>query len=394
MSSSVSKRHDTDRLIPDRIRLARMRRGLSKVMLASGLGLTSRTIANYEREGAPATAAPRLGEVLGFPADYFRRPVVTVLTAPQVNFRAGRRTTATQRAAALASGTHAVELSQWVTGRFRLPSVDVPDLTGEGPLMAAQLLRQAWGLGVTPLPNLVQLSESRGIRVFGLPPLAAAVDAFSAWHDEAPYIFLARRRTPEDTRFDLAHELGHLVLHSRRGAEPTEAPDTARQEREADEFASELLFPRKAVFECVPHNPPVDRLLQVKRHFGVSALAAAHSTHKAGRMSDWCYRQTMTELGRRGFRTGEPGGMSSYEHSRVFAAVFSPGNQQKNTVPALAGQLCLPPEDVHALTLESSLFLAAANALRPVRGTDPVATVPAADRAPSRRRGHLRVVSR
>jgi Zn-dependent peptidase ImmA (M78 family) len=71
-----------------------------------------------------------------------------------------------------------------------------------------------WGLGTGPRPNLLQLCESRGIRVFALAPFADAVEAYSIWRNDIPYVFLARRKAPERLRFDLAHELGHLVLHS------------------------------------------------------------------------------------------------------------------------------------------------------------------------------------
>jgi Zn-dependent peptidase ImmA (M78 family) len=68
---------------------------------------------------------------------------------------------------------------------------------------------------------------------------ADAVDAYSIWYDQVPYVFLTRRKTSERIRFDLAHELGHLVLH---GDVPAE---TTAEERAADAFASEFLIPRE-----------------------------------------------------------------------------------------------------------------------------------------------------
>lgn len=113
--------------------------------------------------------------------------------------------------------------------------------SGEDPRLAAALLREEWNLGSGPLPNLVHLCESRGIAFLGLPQLAESVDAYSFWLDRNPFIFLARQKTPERSRFDVAHELGHLVLHRHNDDE-----SSAFQEREADTFASEFLIPRAA----------------------------------------------------------------------------------------------------------------------------------------------------
>lgn len=60
-----------------------------------------------------------------------------------------------------------------------LPSVDVSDVQDEDPSVAAALVRELWGLGTKPLPNLLQLYESKGISVFRLADAAASVDAYS-----------------------------------------------------------------------------------------------------------------------------------------------------------------------------------------------------------------------
>lgn len=60
---------------------------------------------------------------------------------------------------------------------------------------------------------MVHLCESRGIPVYGLTNIAKEMDAFSARDGPQPFIFTSRKKTPERKRFDIAHELGHLVLH-------------------------------------------------------------------------------------------------------------------------------------------------------------------------------------
>nr|WP_083894192.1 XRE family transcriptional regulator [Nocardia tenerifensis] len=326
-----------------------MRRGMTKIELAHQLSVTPRTITKYESGQAPTRAAHKLGEALDFPAAYFGRGGAPVLDASEVRFRAARRASARERDAAVAAGVSGVEIDQWISARFTLPSIDLPSFAGDTAVVAARLLRAVWGLGTKPLPNLVQLCESRGVRVYSLPPFADAVDAYSIWRGDVPYVFLARRKTPERIRFDLAHEIGHLVLH---GGESCETPSL---EREADAFASEFLMPAASMIEYLPPNPLVQDVLTARGQFKVSAMALAFAAHKAGRLSDWAYRQMCIELSARGFRNTEPGGMSNYEMSRVFPQVLSRSKSAKVNARLIATELNLPLSDVHALTFGTEL---------------------------------------
>ncbi|MFW0797010.1 XRE family transcriptional regulator [Gordonia sp. CPCC 205515] len=348
MSTSEWKPSDSDRLTPERIQLARMRRGLTKAQLARAIGVTPRSITTYETDGAPVASAGALAEALEFPVAYFTRPDPADVSTADVNFRAARRAAAREKHAAVAAGVAGIEIDHWISERFKLPPVDLPTFVGEKPRTAARLLRAVWGLGTKPLPNLVQLAESRGIRVYSLPPMADAVDAYSIRRNEIPYVFLARRKSPERTRFDLAHEIGHLILHA------DESPDlVSEQEREADDFASEFLMPAATIVEYLPQNPSVHDLLEARSLLKVSAMALAFAAHKVGRMSDWAYRQTCIQLSQRGYRTGEPGGMSQHEISRVFPQIL--GRYSESSAWTIARDLDLPVSDVHDLTFGAEL---------------------------------------
>lgn len=217
MSTSRSKR--SERLDGSRIRLARLTRGLAKTELAARIGVTPRTIQTFESDGAPLERGAALGAALDYSERFFLRSPLHPLDEDQARFRARRRATAAQRAAARADGAIAVELYEWIAGRFRLPEVDLLELDGEPPERATAARRSAWGLGTGPLPNLVQLAEAHGVRVLGLPGRSALVDAFALWRDGHPYVFLSTMKTTERSRFDLAHEIGHLVL--RHAGTPT-----------------------------------------------------------------------------------------------------------------------------------------------------------------------------
>lgn len=340
-----------ERLHPSRIQLARERRALTKVALASALGVTSRVLQDYERDGAPAVRAEQLALALGVEPAFFQRAERYAISSEQGFFRARRRATAAQLGSARAAAAIGVELYEWLTERFALPAVQLPDLDHHAPETAAGALRAHWGRNDQPLPNLVQLSEAHGVRVLSLPTDADTVDAFSFWLDGHPYVFLSTAKSAERSRFDLAHELGHLVMHSRSQvttAEGSEDVGSRELEREADAFASALLMPRDHLMAYAGREPAVPQILQLRSHYRVSAMAMARRLHDVGRLTDWGYRQNCTELARRGFRSAEPGGMSR-ERSRVFGHVFPELRRLRVPPTEVARELGIPMTELHGL---------------------------------------------
>lgn len=370
---------NSQRISPSRLQVARLRRGLTKADLANRIGVSPSTLSKWEADGPPASRfASLLGDLastLDFPPAFFTADEVDIPSAERTLFRAGRRATQRQKLAAVSSGVSAKILLKWLRTHFNYPSPDIPDLTGVDPAEAARYLRSIWALGDLPIPNSVQLAESKGVAVIGLPPAASAVDAFSLWEDDQPFIFLARRRTPEGTRFDLAHELGHLLLHSMR-----DPGSTTDREAEANQFASEFLIPIDMIHANVRLHPSLDDILRLKAKLKVSAMAAVMAVFNAGKLSDRQFRQYLGILSSRGFRTSEPGSNLQYERSRVFDFVFSSEGGQ--SARSIADATHIPLQDLHFLTLN-----AAASAI-----PSPDPTHPSVSPSPCSHRPNLRIV--
>lgn len=97
--------------------------------------------------------------------------------------------------------------------------VSVDDQEGHGPEHAARTAREQWGVAIGPVGRLVRLLEDHGVLVVFSPPQTAAVDAYSFDSRLRPVVVLNPiKRDYYRQRFDLAHELGHLIMHS--DAEP------------------------------------------------------------------------------------------------------------------------------------------------------------------------------
>jgi hypothetical protein len=155
---------------------------------------------------------------------------------------------AKERDSALAAGSFAFLLSDWVDNYFVLPlSYLIDGKEGVEPEAVARALRTYWGLGEKPIKSMVHLLEAKGVSVFSLVENTKTIDAFSLWRRNIPFVFLNTIKTPERSRFDAAHELGHLVLHKHGG------PEGGRVvEDQANQFASAFLMPEAEVRARMP----------------------------------------------------------------------------------------------------------------------------------------------
>lgn len=336
---------------PSRLTLARRRRGLKKSKLADAAGLDARTVTAYEAgEFAPdPPRLARLGEVLRFPVAFFQGDDLEEPTPDIASFRAMSKMTAAKRDMALGAGALALALNEWIVARFELPAADLPDLSREpNPEAAAMALRRIWGLGELPVKNVVHLLESRGVRVYTLAVDALEVDAFSMWRDGTPFVFLNTHKSAEHSRFDAAHELGHLVMH-RHGP-----PSGQQAEAEANAFASAFLMPRASVLAHAPRLTTVDHLLPLKKMWTVSVAALAYRLHTLGVLSDWHYRMLFIEIGKRGYRTKEPE-EAPREISMVLAKVFAALREDGVTRQDVADELQILVDEIDQLVFGLAL---------------------------------------
>jgi hypothetical protein len=137
---------------------------------------------------------------------------------------------------------------------------------------AARLLQSA-GVSREPvsLRDVVSALNLEVVQTAGEPFLCeAALEPVGDGHQ----IVLRGATSEQRRRFTIAHEIGHFVLHPHRLAPQRGGPGNAawqRQEREADQFAAELLMPENMVREAVVlHGPDAVRLAD---RFGVSRAA-------------------------------------------------------------------------------------------------------------------------
>ncbi len=330
-----------------RLSLARARRGMTAKALAEKAGVGVDTITRLEKgrnEPEPETIE-KLGKALGYPPSFFFGEDIEGVDVGAVSFRSFSKMTARERNAAIAAGSLGLLLNAWVEDRFGLPEPDFPDDLSEetDPEVAAARLRQHWGIGQQPIGNLLGLLETKGIRLFSLAENTASVNAFSFWRGGKPYVFLNNFKSAESSRFDAAHELGHLVLHKHGD------PKGDRSlEKEANSFASAFLMPADDVRARVPRAISTEIILKAKLRWRVSAMALAYRLHHIGRLSDWQYKSICIDLSRRGYRSGEPIGIER-ETSVLWKKVLTLLWQDRVTRDDIAEELDLPSDELDGL---------------------------------------------
>jgi Zn-dependent peptidase ImmA (M78 family) len=113
------------------------------------------------------------------------------------------------------------------------------------------------------------------------------------------------------SRFDAAHELGHLVMH--HDAEP------GRQvvERQAQRFAAAFLMPAEAIGREFPSRMSWPVFLGLKLRWRVSLQALLYRARGLGALSVDAYKRAQVQLSARWGRAQEPGDLGPPEQLMV-----------------------------------------------------------------------------
>lgn len=302
-----------------RLNVARRLRAMTKTELARALDVTPTAIAQYEKGMRPAPSVmARACLVLGMPRDFFGAgSPLTSLPASGAHFRSLRSTTSKAREQVLAYGELCLALVALLSEYVDFPSVDLPDLpvtdqtTPTSITDAARAARQAWGIEKGPISSMVQLLEAHGIIVLRLPEgTDRRVDALSTYAGSRPLVFLSDAKEDKArSRFDSAHELGHLLLH------PDTEPGSKTVEYQANQFASEFLMPTEEIIDQLPRRIDWPAFHELKKHWGVSLRALVYRAHHLGRLSEASYRRANQQLSIWGYP--EPGALGPAESPQM-----------------------------------------------------------------------------
>jgi Zn-dependent peptidase ImmA (M78 family) len=300
-------------MIGKRLKLARAAAGLSLRDLSHKIEnrVSAQQIGKYERdEDVPSSGVLiALSRALGVSVDYLVGDQEMVLDG--VEFRKRQITSKKEEAHIQAQALHLIERYLLVEEILGLASAEW-DKPREAPFpvrdigdaeLAARSLREHWKLGIDPIPNLVELLEERGIKVVvvssheNIDGLAAQVRRSRG--EPIPIIVIRSGVHGERQRFNLAHELGHMVMGVHG--------DDKFREKAAHRFAGAFFMPAEALWSNVGrHRSSIgwSELLALKKVFGASVQAITYRCADLGIFPASLKEALFREYSRLGFRTG------------------------------------------------------------------------------------------
>ena len=283
---------------PQQLTSARISRGMTMKELSEKSEISRQMISNYEsgKTTPKAENLLRIINVLGFPRSFF------VAEMPELHsgatfFRS--QTAATKRARDMQKEKlkYTYEVYKKLATYVNFPETNLPlliekdvhDITEEDIIQKAFELRSIWGIdSVSPIKNLIATAEKNGIVIAEANMSDSALDAVSRWIIDRPFIILTdNNESSVRRRFNVAHEIGHILLHNSVESVHDYSSKELKNiiERQANSFASHFLLPSGA-FEESLLSTSLEYYKDLKKYWKVSIQAMVFKTHSLGLISD------------------------------------------------------------------------------------------------------------
>ena len=302
-------------MFTQRLQRARKAAGLSMSKLAEEVGVSANAIKKYEH-GINMPSSDNLlkmANVLNVRTEYFFRPVEVKLQ--EIEYR--KKSNLPKKLLNRLTADVMNQAERWSMLLNLYPDTDNPiptfSLPASLPAQVGDLgdiedisnrMRQAWNLGLDPIPELVTAMESKGAMIICTQVEGVKqFDGLAGRIGKIPVIVFSSLISGDRQRFTLAHELGHLVLHNR-------LPNNLDEEEACNRFAGAFLLPKKAVVEIMgKHRHTIEpiELLLLKQEFGISMTAILMRLQQCGVISANLKRQYFIEFSKLGWRKKEPG---------------------------------------------------------------------------------------
>ncbi len=287
--------NNIENINPARLKQARISRGYSLADLADRIGVTKQYISQCELGITNASSIIyRLCDVLNYPISFFSKLTKGIETSSATYFRSRKTTPKKLKEAANEKVELFSEIKDFFEEYVNYPELNLPsdielkdEYTLEDIEKIAINVREYWKLGRGPIDNLVAVLQENGIIISKIKVGNSKIDAFSKWINSTPYIFLSiDKDSAVRSRFDIAHELCHILLHQYISKEDIECKEKLNQiEKEADAFAGAFLLPAET-FSREVFSSSLDNLVRLKERWKVSIGCMINRCSSLGLFTD------------------------------------------------------------------------------------------------------------
>lgn len=290
----------------EQLKLARLAAGMSLVDMGTAITVTRQYAHKLENGATPSEEQVlKLSELLKVSENFFFKRRASPIESDECHFRSLRSATQTMKKQVAAQ----VEMFEsnfikLLLEEVEFPEINIPTVGDSDSLNSAEIeliaedFRRKLGLGLGPISNIIRLAENLGAYVISLRGIDEKIDGFSIFRDRPIIVRNSAKESPCRLRFDVAHEIGHLVLH--QGIET----GCRKSEEQANNFASALLIPRSSFQGEFPDMRGSyfhwDALEDMKARWGVSLKAIIYRASKLGLITPDKARTGYTYLARQG----------------------------------------------------------------------------------------------
>ena len=299
----------------ERLKQARVLRGLTVAELAEKITQQRQTLSMYEiNKSQPSDkTVDDIASALHFPKRFFFEDAIDAKGT--VYFRSLLTTNKRYRSEQIAKMKILSQVYCLLQDYIEFPAFDPSELPNDlSPADAANYLREIWNLGQHPIENIVTLVEQHGILVTTFSTSTDDIDAFSEplVVDGASTFLIAysnNKTSAARVHFDIAHELGHIVLHEwSDDIEELPKEEFKEREQEANDFAASFLLPEEAFRDDLLTGDPYSLVFykQLKRKWRVSIAAMIRRARDIGVINTDDYQALIRTMQRRGQRKEEP----------------------------------------------------------------------------------------
>ena len=287
--------------------------------MADTLGITRSAISQYEH-GLCSPSNKTIGGMalyLGIPASFLLTPMdrrTTVLTP--FTFRSRSAKTKRMCDSVSIKMNEARDMMQYLFDKVELQVKSLPeDLFVDKPenLDATDIeglavrVREEMGIGMENISNLTTLLGNYGIACFTYPfpqKIDAVSETILVSDKKMPIIIFDSESSYFRQRFDLAHELGHILMHSSLD-EDSFAVRIKDWENQANCFASAFLLPMEE-FKYSVRGDSIEAVLDLKKNWGVSMAAIYHRMKDLKMITESRYGTMQVQMSYKKIRRNEP----------------------------------------------------------------------------------------
>lgn len=312
---------------------------MTQERLADAAGVNQSHIALFEQNLRQPTdqTIKLIAIATGFPLAFFRSEGAPEFPLGSLLYRRRKAMNSRDRDRVRQTGRLVFEAIQTMADRFKAIELRIPRLPGSDPEEAATIARADLGLSPDqPIANLVTRLEKNGVVIAAIPYEIKGYDAFSVWADTEPRmpVIVMTAAIPGDRqRWNVAHELGHLVLHYTYTAAPSQL------ENEANRFAAEFLLPEDTIRRDFNTPLTLTILADLKSRWGVSMRALIMRAFQLDVITDGQRRYLFRQMATKGWWEEEPVPIPSEKPRllrKLAETIYGPNVEARNIAEPLA----------------------------------------------------------